>query len=60
VVALVTERKVNYSAVLIWFVGVVCYHACAQLAPSWGATLPTLALTFALARLTNDKSVKND
>jgi NCS1 family nucleobase:cation symporter-1 len=59
VVALVTERKVNYSAVLIWFVGLVCYHACAQLAPSWGAALPTLALTFALARFTNDKSVKN-
>jgi NCS1 family nucleobase:cation symporter-1 len=56
--ALVTERQVNYSAVLIWFMGVVCYHACAQLAPSWGAALPTLALTFALARFTSDKPVK--
>ena len=54
VAALVTERQVNYSAVLIWFVGVVCYHACAQLAPSWGAALPTLVLTFVLARFTSD------
>ena len=51
VVALVTERKVNTSAVLIWLLGVACYHLCAQLAPSWGAALPTLALTFVLARL---------
>ncbi len=54
IVALVTERQVNYSAVLIWFVGVVCYHACAQLAPNWGAALPTLVLTYVLARFTSD------
>ena len=58
VAALMTERQVNYSAVLIWFTGVVCYHLCANLAPSWGAALPTLALTFALARLTSDKPLK--
>ncbi len=58
VAALVTERQVNYSAVLIWLTGVVCYHLCANLAPSWGAALPTLALTFALARLTSDKPLK--
>lgn len=58
VAALVTERQVNYSAVLIWLTGALCYHLCANLAPAWGATLPTLALTFALARLTGDKSVK--
>ncbi|MFI5446141.1 purine-cytosine permease family protein [Polaromonas sp. UC242_47] len=52
--SLVTERQVNYSAVLIWFTGIVCYHACAQLAPSWGAALPTLLMTFVLARLTSD------
>jgi nucleobase:cation symporter-1, NCS1 family len=50
VAALVTERRVNTSAVLIWLLGVACYHLCAQLAPSWGAALPTLALTFLLAR----------
>ncbi len=50
VVSLVTERRVNYSAVVIWLLGVACYHLCAQLAPSWGAALPTLVLTFVLAR----------
>ncbi len=58
VAALVTERQVNYTAVLIWFTGVVCYHLCANLAPGWGAALPTLALTFALARFTSDKPLK--
>lgn len=52
VAALMTQRKVNTSAVTIWLLGVACYHLCAQLAPQWGAALPTLALTFALAQLT--------
>lgn len=52
VVSLVTERKVNYSAVVIWLLGIACYHLCAQLTPSWGAALPTLVLTFVLARIT--------
>ncbi|UUZ68104.1 cytosine permease [Polaromonas sp. P2-4] len=52
VVSLVTERKVNYSAVVIWLLGIACYHLCAQLTPSWGAALPTLVLTFVLARVT--------
>jgi NCS1 family nucleobase:cation symporter-1 len=47
---------VNYSAVLIWLLGVACYHLCAQLAPNWGAALPTLALTFVLARVTRARS----
>lgn len=55
---LVGERKVNYSGVAIWFTGVLCYHLCAQLAPSLGAALPTLVLTFVLARLTNDTPVR--
>ena len=52
VASLVTDRRVNYSAVMIWLLGVACYHLCAQLAPSWGAALPTLMLTFILARAT--------
>ncbi len=55
VVSLMTERRVNTSAVAIWLLGVVCYHLCAQLAPHWGAALPTLALTFALARATRQR-----
>ncbi len=52
VASLVAERTVNYSAVMIWLSGIACYHLCAQLLPALGAALPTLALTFALARLT--------
>jgi NCS1 family nucleobase:cation symporter-1 len=52
VALLVTRRKVNTSAVLIWLLGIACYHLCAQLAPGWGAALPTLVLTFVLAGLT--------
>lgn len=55
VVSLMTERRVNSSAVAIWLLGVACYHLCAQLAPSWGAALPTLTLTFALALVTRKR-----
>ena len=51
---LVTERRVNIGAVTIWLLGIACYHLCAQLAPQWGAALPTLLLTFSLAWLTRD------
>lgn len=52
VASLVTERNVNYSAVVIWLSGIACYHLCTQLLPFLGAALPTLVLTFVLARLT--------
>ena len=55
VVSLMTERRVNTSAVAIWLLGVACYHLCAQLAPNWGAALPTLALTFSLALVTRKR-----
>ncbi|MFN5940956.1 MAG: purine-cytosine permease family protein [Polaromonas sp.] len=58
VAALVTERPVNYSAVLIWFSGVVFYHAMANLAPAWGSAIPTLVLTFVLAKLMRDSAQK--
>ena len=51
---LVTQRRVNVSAVTIWLLGIACYHLCAQLAPQWGAALPTLLMTFSLARLTRN------
>jgi putative hydroxymethylpyrimidine transporter CytX len=56
VAALVTERAVNYSAVLIWFSGVVFYHLMSKMAPAWGAAIPTLVLTFVLAKLMNDSA----
>jgi len=52
IASMVTQRKVNASAVAIWLLGIACYHLCAKLAPDWGAALPTLVLTFVLARLT--------
>jgi putative hydroxymethylpyrimidine transporter CytX len=60
VAALVTERAVNYSAVLIWFSGVVFYHLMSKMAPAWGAAIPTLVLTFVLAKLMNDSAKKSD
>lgn len=56
VASLVTERSVNYSAVVIWLSGIACYHLCAQLLPAWGAALPTLALTFVLARISRSST----
>ena len=58
VAALVTERAVNYSAVLIWFSGVVFYHLMSNLAPAWGAAIPTLVVTFVLAKLMSDSAKK--
>jgi NCS1 family nucleobase:cation symporter-1 len=49
---LVGARKVQWTAVALWIAGIACYHLCAQFAPAWGAALPSLALTFVLARLT--------
>jgi purine-cytosine permease-like protein len=56
VAALVTQRRVNASAVAIWLLGIACYHLCAQLAPNWGAALPTLGLTFVLAWATRSRA----
>ncbi|MDI1239156.1 MAG: cytosine permease [Polaromonas sp.] len=56
VAALVGAKKVNVGAVVIWVLGVATYHLCAKLAPEWGAALPTLALTFVLARVTRARS----
>jgi hypothetical protein len=51
VTALIGQRKVDVGAVAIWFAGIACYHALAQWTPQWGSALPTLVLTFVLARL---------
>ena len=50
------ERKVDPTAALLWLGGIASYHAIANSAPQWGAALPTLGLTFALAWLTRAKS----
>lgn len=52
--AQVSGRRVNASAVAIWFAGIACYHLCAKFAPDWGAALPALALSYGLAWATRN------
>ena len=52
----VPQRQVNWTAALLWLSGIALYHALTQWAPQWGAALPTLALTFGLAWLTQSKN----
>ncbi len=48
--ALVGARRVDRSAVAIWVLGVAVFHLLPQFSTQLGSALPTLALTFALAR----------
>jgi len=48
--------SIDWSAAMLWIGGIGLYHAISQLAPSWGAALPTLVVTIALAKLSS-KSV---
>ncbi len=52
VAARIGTRAVDWSAVAIWVAGVALFHALPKLTPALGAALPTLALTFVLARAT--------
>ena len=51
-----SERRVDWAAAAIWLLGVVLFQALNAWAPQWGASLPVLAVTFALARLTQAKA----
>jgi nucleobase:cation symporter-1, NCS1 family len=44
-------------AVLVWLLGICLFQGVTQLAPEWGATLPTLALTALLGHLTRPRHV---
>ena len=46
------QRKVDYLAAAIWVLGIAAFHLLANALPQWGSTLPTLGLTFLLARVT--------
>ena len=46
------ERRIDWSAAIIWIAGIVVYHACGKLMPQWGSALPALLATFVLAWLT--------
>ena len=51
-----SERRVDWAAAAIWVLGVALFQALNAWAPQWGASLPVLAVTFALARLTQAKA----
>jgi nucleobase:cation symporter-1, NCS1 family len=44
--------KVDLIAAALWLLGVAVFHAAATWAPQYGSALPSLLLTFSLARLT--------
>lgn len=52
VASLVGRRRIEPLAVVIWLAGIACFHGLPSIAPVLGASLPTLALTFVLARMT--------
>jgi len=47
---------VDWAAAAIWVLGVALFQALNAWAPQWGASLPVLAVTFALARLSRAKA----
>lgn len=47
-----TARRVEPVAAALWIGGIALYHGLATWAPQAGSALPTLAVTFVLARLT--------
>jgi putative hydroxymethylpyrimidine transporter CytX len=51
------QRKIDYTAALLWLAGIAMFHLLAQWAPQWGSSLPTLALTFSLAWLSRPRRV---
>ncbi|MCM5571005.1 cytosine permease [Burkholderiaceae bacterium FT117] len=51
VASLVGSARVNRGAVAIWLLGVATFHLLPQVSTQLGSALPTLALTFVLARL---------
>lgn len=54
--ALPRRTTVDRSAVLLWLLGIVAYHAIERLAPQWGASLVSLGLTFVLAALSRQRT----
>ena len=49
--ALVGARRVDPGAVAVWVLGVAVFHLLPQWTTELGSALPTLALTYVLARI---------
>jgi purine-cytosine permease-like protein len=47
---LANTKSIDWLAAGLWLLGVVVFHACANWAPQFGSALPSLLVTFALAR----------
>ncbi|HWI83661.1 purine-cytosine permease family protein [Ramlibacter sp.] len=52
VARLARAKRAEAAPIAIWIAGIAAYHLCRLYAPSWGAALPSLALTFTLALAT--------
>ena len=46
----------GFETASIWIGGIACYHLLPRLLPGAGASLPTLAVCFALAYLTRPRA----
>jgi putative hydroxymethylpyrimidine transporter CytX len=55
VALLARARRAEAVPIAIWIAGIATYHLCRLYAPSLGAALPSLALTFALAWATRPR-----
>jgi hypothetical protein len=51
-------KRVDVLAAGIWISGIVVFHTSAQLAPQWGAAIPSLIFTFVLAMATRPSMPK--
>jgi hypothetical protein len=56
VALLARAPKAAAVPIAIWFAGIATYHLCKAFAPSLGAALPSLAVTFALAWATRPRA----
>jgi len=50
-----SRGPVDWTAALLWLLGIAVYHGLAKWAPQLGSALPTLALTFVAAALTRPR-----
>jgi putative hydroxymethylpyrimidine transporter CytX len=58
VALLAHTRRAHAVPIAIWFAGIATYHACRAWAPDFGAALPALGLSFALAWATRPRAAR--
>src|SRR5690606_27897209 len=55
VAAMVGATRVNLGPVRIWRLGVASFHLLPQISTQFGSALPTLTITFLLARMSRER-----